>query len=158
MQFNNSVTIFVVEIISDNFCKRYSKKLIMSEKIKSLTKAEEQIMQILWDLKEGVIKDIVDKFEDTKPAYTTVATVLTVLEKKGFVTCKKIGNVKLFSPLISKKEYTGFQFKSLLSDYFNGSFPKMATFFAKENNLGIKDLEEILKAAELELNNTENRE
>ncbi|HSO85291.1 MAG TPA: BlaI/MecI/CopY family transcriptional regulator [Draconibacterium sp.] len=130
----------------------------MSEKIKSLTKAEEQIMQILWDLKEGVVKDIVDKFEDTKPAYTTVATVLTVLEKKGFVTCKKIGNVKLFSPLISKKEYTGFQFKSLLSDYFNGSFPKMATFFAKENNLGIKDLEEILKAAELELNNTENRE
>ncbi len=125
----------------------------MSEKIKSLTKAEEQIMQILWDLKEGVVKDIVDKFEDSKPAYTTVATVLTVLEKKGFVLCRKVGNVKLFSPKVSKKEYTGFQFKSLLSDYFNGSFPKMATFFAKENNLGIKDLEEILKTAEFELNN-----
>jgi predicted transcriptional regulator len=126
--------------------------------MKSLTKAEEQIMQILWELKEGVVKDIVDKFDDTKPAYTTVATVLTVLEKKGFVTCKKVGNVKLFSPEISKKEYTGFQFKSLLSDYFNGSFPKMATFFAKENNLGIKDLEEILKAAEQELNNNEKKE
>jgi BlaI family penicillinase repressor len=126
--------------------------------MKTLTKAEEQIMQILWDLKEGVVKDIVDKFEDTKPAYTTVATVLTVLEKKGFVTYKKIGNVKVFSPEISKNEYTGFQFKSLLSDYFNGSFPKMATFFAKENNLGIKDLEEILKAAEQELNTTENKE
>lgn len=125
----------------------------MTEKIKSLTKAEEQVMKILWDLKEGVVKDIVDKFEDTKPAYTTVATVLSVLEKKGFVMCKKVGNVKLFSPEISKKEYTGFQFKSLLSDYFNGSFPKMATFFAKENNLGIKDLEEILKATEQEINN-----
>jgi predicted transcriptional regulator len=124
----------------------------MSEKIKSLTKAEEQIMQILWDLKEGVVKDIVDKFEDTKPAYTTVATVLSVLEKKGFVTCKKVGNVKLFSPEISKKEYTGFQFKSLLSDYFNGSFPKMATFFARENNLGIEELEEMLKITENELN------
>lgn len=125
----------------------------MTDKIKSLTKAEEQIMQILWELKEGVVKDIVDKFEDSKPAYTTVATVLTVLEKKGFVLCRKVGNVKLFSPEISKKEYTGFQFKSLLSDYFNGSFPKMATFFAKENNLGIKDLEEILKATENEINN-----
>lgn len=125
----------------------------MTEKIKSLTKAEEQVMKILWDLNEGVVKDIVDKFDDAKPAYTTVATVLTVLEKKGFVSCRKIGNVKLFSPEISKKEYTGFQFKSLLSDYFNGSFPKMATFFAKENNLGIKDLEEILKATEQEINN-----
>jgi len=124
----------------------------MTVKIKSLTKAEEQIMQILWDLKEGVVKDIVDKFEDTKPAYTTVATVLTVLEKKGFVNCKKVGNVKLFSPEVSKKEYTGFQFKSLLSDYFNGSFPKMATFFARENNLGIEELEEMLKITENELN------
>jgi len=129
----------------------------MTDKIKSLTKAEEQVMQILWKLGEGVVKDIVDKFEDTKPAYTTVATVFTVLEKKGFVTCKKVGNVKLFSPVISKKEYTGFQFKSLLSDYFNGSFPKMATFFAKENNLGIKDLEEILKAAGQEINNENNQ-
>jgi predicted transcriptional regulator len=125
--------------------------------LKSLTKAEEQIMQILWNLKEGVVKDVVDEFEEPKPAYTTVATVLTVLEKKGFVARKKVGNVNLFLPEISKKEYTGFQFKSLLSDYFNGSFPKMATFFAKENNLGIKDLEEILKAAEQELNN-ENKE
>ena len=129
----------------------------MTDKIKTLTKAEEQIMQILWNLKEGVVKDVVDGFEEPKPAYTTVATVLTVLEKKGFVTRKKVGNVNLFLPEISKKEYTGFQFKSLLIDYFSGSFPKMATFFAKENNLGIKDLEEILKATEQELNN-ENKE
>lgn len=129
----------------------------MTDKIKSLTKAEEQVMQILWELGEGVVKDVVDGFDEPKPAYTTVATVLTVLEKKGFAARKKVGNVNLYFPEISKKEYTGFQFKSLLSDYFNGSFPKMATFFAKENNLGIKDLEEILKAAEQEINN-ENKE
>jgi predicted transcriptional regulator len=127
------------------------------KEIKSLTKAEEQIMQILWNLKEGVVKDVVDGFDEPKPAYTTVATVLTVLEKKGFAARRKVGNVNLYFPEISKKEYTGFQFKSLLSDYFNGSFPKMATFFAKENNLGIKDLEEILKATEQEINN-ENKE
>ena len=122
------------------------------KKIISLTKAEEQIMQILWNLKEGVVKDVVEDFEEPRPAYTTVATVLSVLEKKGFVTRKKIGNVNLFLPEISKKEYTGFQFKSLLSDYFNGSFPKMATFFAKENNLSIAELEEMLKITESELN------
>lgn len=130
----------------------------MTDKIKSLTKAEEQVMQILWTLDEGVVKDIVDKFEEPRPAYTTVATVLTVLEKKGFVACRKIGNVKLFSPEISKREYTGFQFRSLLSDYFNGSFPQMATFFARENNLGINELEEMLKMTEKELQNDKNNQ
>jgi predicted transcriptional regulator len=128
----------------------------MTEQIKSLTKAEEQIMQILWNLKEGVVKDVVEGFDEPRPAYTTVATVLTVLEKKGFVQRKKVGNVNLFFPEISKREYTGFQFKTLLSDYFNGSFPKMATFFAKENNLGISELEEMLKITESELNKDEN--
>ncbi|MGE0020696.1 MAG: BlaI/MecI/CopY family transcriptional regulator [Draconibacterium sp.] len=129
----------------------------MTDKIKSLTKAEEQVMQILWKLGEGVVKDVVDGFDEPKPAYTTVATVLTVLEKKGFAARKKVGNVNLFFPEISKKEYTGFQFRSLLTDYFNGSFPQMATFFARENNLGIKELEEILKSAENELKNNENQ-
>jgi len=119
--------------------------------MKQLTKAEEQIMHILWNLKEGIVKDIVDGFNESKPAYTTVATVLKVLEKKGFVNHKSIGNTHLFFPEISKKEYTRFQFSTLLKDYFNGSFPKMATFFAKENNLSIEDLEEMLKIAEQEI-------
>ncbi len=122
--------------------------------MKQLTKAEEQVMQILWDLNDGVVKDVVDQFEEPRPAYTTVATVLKVLEKKSFVRSKKVGNVNLFSPLISKKEYTGFQFTSLLKNYFNGSFPKMATFFASENNLSIEELEEILKITEAELKKT----
>jgi len=129
----------------------------MSNQIKTLTKAEEQVMQILWDLKEGVIKDVVECFDEPRPAYTTVATVLTVLEKKGFASRRKVGNVNLFYPEVSKKEYTGFQFKSLLSDYFNGSFPKMATFFARENNLGIEELEEMLKITEIEFNKDENK-
>ena len=119
--------------------------------IKQLTKAEEQVMQIIWDIKEAVVKEVVDGFDEPKPAYTTVATVLTVLEKKGFVAHRKIGNTKLFKPLVSKSEYTRFQFSSLLKNYFNGSFPKMATFFAKENQLDIEDLESILKQAEEEL-------
>ena len=126
--------------------------------IKTLTKAEEQIMQILWDLKEGVVKDVVEQFEEPRPAYTTVATVLKVLENKGFVSCRKIGNTNLFFPEVKKHEYAGLQFGSLLKNYFNGSFPKLATFFAKENNLSISELEEMLKITESELKKDNNKE
>ncbi len=124
--------------------------------MKRLTKAEEQVMQILWQLEEAIVKDVVSRFKKPRPAYTTVATVLSVLEKKGFVARKKVGNVNLYFPEISKKDYTGFQFKSLLNNYFNGSFPKMATFFARENNLDIDDLEEIMKKTGQELENSGN--
>jgi predicted transcriptional regulator len=125
--------------------------------MKQLTKAEEQVMHILWEMKEGVIKEVVERFEEPRPAYTTVATVLKVLEKKGFVGHGSVGNVHLYFPKVMKQEYTRFRFTTLLSDYFGGSFPKMATFFARENNLGISELEEILKMTEEELKK-ENRE
>ena len=123
------------------------------KKVTRLTKAEEQVMQILWELREAVVKDLMEHFEEPKPAYTTVATVLRVLEKKGFVSFRKVGNTYLYSPLVSKVEYTRFQVTNLLTNYFNGSFPKMATFFAKENDISIADLENILKAAHEELDN-----
>lgn len=125
--------------------------------IKQLTKAEEQVMQIIWKLDETIVKDVVERFDEPRPAYTTVATVLSVLEKKGFVKRKKMGNANLFSPAISKSDYTKFQFGSLLKNYFNGSFPKMATFFARENQLDIADLEAILKQAGEELNKGESQ-
>lgn len=126
--------------------------------MKQLTKAEEQVMQILWELKEGVVKDVVNGFDENKPAYTTVATVLKVLESKGFVQLRKVGNVNLFYPAVSKADYTRFQFSSLLQNYFNGSFPKMATFFAKENNLSIHDLEEMMRNSGLEFTENETEE
>ena len=119
--------------------------------MKQLTKAEEQVMQILWDINEGVVKDVVDNFNEPKPAYTTVATVFKVLENKGFVTKKKVGNTHLYKPHVSKDDYTKIQFSSLLKNYFNGSFPKMATFFARENNIGISELEEMIRMTEEEL-------
>jgi predicted transcriptional regulator len=84
--------------------------------------------------------------------------VLKVLENKGFVTCRKIGNTNLFFPEVKKHEYARLQFSSLLKDYFSGSFPKLATFFAKENNLSIAELEEMLKIAESELNKDDNKD
>lgn len=123
----------------------------MKKHIQRLTKAEEQVMQILWDLNEAVVKDIVDCFNESMPAYTTVATVLKVLEKKEFVTHRKIGNTHLYIPVISKAEYSKFQLSNLLTNYFNGSYPKMATFFARMNDLSIQELEEMIDQTEKEL-------
>jgi predicted transcriptional regulator len=116
-----------------------------------LTKAEEQVMQILWDLGEGLVKDILDRFDEPKPARNTVSTVVRILEKKGFVTHKDYGKVFVYYPLIQKKEYSGKQLLGLMANYFNNSFPAMASFFAKENDLSIKDLELLLEETKKEL-------
>ncbi len=137
----NSFTIFVVDL---------NQKILFMD-VKQLTKAEEQVMQIVWKTQETAVKEVVEQFKDPKPAYTTVATVLGVLEKKGFVERKKNGNTNMFSPRISKADYTRFQFSSLLKNYFNGSFPRMATFFARENQLDIGGLEAIMEQAKKEL-------
>jgi len=120
--------------------------------IRDLTKAEEQVMQILWEMQEALVRDMVDQFQEPKPAYNTVSTVLRVLEKKGFVDHKAYGTTYVYFPLISKKEYSKFQFTNLIKNYFNGSFPKMAAFFATENNLTIQELEAMIELAKDELN------
>ena len=116
-----------------------------------LTKAEEQLMQILWNLGEGTARNVLNQFPDPKPAYNTVSTVLRVLESKGIVDHKAFGNTYVYFPKISKEEYSRFQFSKLLKNYFNGSFSKMAAFFAQENNLSIEEIDEILKDIKKEL-------
>jgi BlaI family transcriptional regulator, penicillinase repressor len=119
--------------------------------MRELTKAEEQVMQILWNMEEGIVRDIVDQFQEPRPAYNTVSTVLRVLEKKGFVDHKAYGTTYVYFPLISKKDYSKFQFTNLIRNYFNGSFPQMAAFFARENNLSIQELEDMMDMAKDEL-------
>ncbi|MBZ4677270.1 MAG: CopY family transcriptional repressor [Anaerophaga sp.] len=110
-----------------------------------LTKAEEQIMQILWNLGEGAVRDILNKFEEPKPARNTVSTIVRILEKKGFVGHRKFGNVHVFHPLVQKEEYSKSQLFGVLKKYFNNSFPAMASFFAKEKDLSIEDLENLME-------------
>jgi predicted transcriptional regulator len=116
-----------------------------------LTRSEEQVMQILWELGEGLVKDILDKFDEPKPARNTVSTVVRILEKKGFVGHKDYGKVFVYYPLVLKKEYSGKQLFGLMNNYFNNSFPAMASFFAKENDLSIRDLELLLEETKKEL-------
>lgn len=119
--------------------------------LKKLTAAEEEIMQIMWDLGSGFVKDVIDRMPDPKPPYNTVSTVIRVLEKKGFVSHKQYGNTYEYFPLVDRNEYAKVHFRGFLSNYFNNSFPKMAAFFARENNLSLKDLEEIMRLTEEEL-------
>lgn len=120
--------------------------------MKKLTTAEEEVMQILWRLGKGFIKDILEQFPDPKPPYTTVLSVIRVLEKKEFVSHTQYGNTYEYFALVPKEEYAGEHFNQFLSGYFNNSFPKMAAFFARENNLTISELEEIIRLTEKELN------
>jgi predicted transcriptional regulator len=122
-----------------------------------LTKAEEQVMQILWEMGEGLVKDIRDHFGDPKPVRNTVSTVLRVLEKKGYVGHKAYGNVHLYHPLISKSDYSKSQLFALMESYFNNSFPAMASFFAREKDLTMKELEELLEDTRKELSKVEER-
>jgi len=122
--------------------------------MKKLTTAEEDVMQILWRLEKGFVKDILEQFPDPKPPYTTVLSVIRILEKKEFVSHTQYGNTYEYFALLSKEEYAGEHFNEFLSGYFNNSFPKMAAFFARENNLTMCELEEIMRLTEKELNQT----
>lgn len=110
-----------------------------------LTKAEEQIMQILWTIEKGTVQDILKEFTDNKPARTTIATVLSILESKDFVDHNNEGRVNIYRPLVSKEEYSKKQLFGFVKNYFDGSFSSMVSFFAKETNLSISEMDKILE-------------
>ena len=113
--------------------------------LKELTKAEDQVMQILWELKTAFVKDIMEKMPDPKPAYNTISTIVRILETKGFVDHKAYGKTHEYFPLISKEKYTKFYLNNLLKGYFDGSFQNLVSFFAKENKLDVKAMEKLLE-------------
>jgi BlaI family transcriptional regulator, penicillinase repressor len=119
--------------------------------MKKLTKAEEELMLILWRLKEALIRDIITELDNPETPYTTVSTIIRILEKKGFVSHKAYGNTHLYFPLVSKKEYSRVQIKDLVGNYFNGSFSSMTHFFAKESNVSIEELREMMAELDKEL-------
>ncbi len=110
-----------------------------------LTTAEEEVMQFLWQLKEGMVRDILDLMPEPKPAYNTVSTIVRILEKKGFVDHKAYGNTHVYFPVVEKAAYAKSHFSKFLNDYFGNSFAQLTSFFAEENSLTTKDLEEILQ-------------
>ncbi len=114
----------------------------------TLTKAEERIMQILWDIEKGFIKDVQEQFEDPKPPYNSVSTIVRVLVKKEVVSYNKYGNTYEYYPLITKEDYSKSQMKRLVSNYFNNSFKKVVNFFSETENLDVAEVDEVMKMLE----------
>ena len=123
--------------------------------MKSLTKAEEQVMQILWLLKHGFLKDILDKMPEPKPHSNTVATILKILIEKGFVNFEVQGRNNLYKPAVSKADYGKNSINQLVKGYFEGSPAKLLSHFVNENKLSQEELEALLEQIKNAKNNNQ---
>lgn len=119
---------------------------------KRLTKAEEEIMQILWDLEEAFVNEIIEKFPEPKPAYNTVSTIVRILVKKKFVAHKAFGKSHQYYPLMSKKEYADKYFSNFVQNYFSNSYQSLVSFLTRQEKLDIKDMEAIRAMMDAEIN------
>lgn len=111
---------------------------------KELTKAEEELMQVLWQMKSAFVKDIISELPEPKPAYNTVSTIIRILEQKGFVDHESHGKSHKYFPLVTKEAYTRSFMKGFVSRYFSGSYKQMVSFFTKQDNLSLSDLEVLI--------------
>ena len=112
--------------------------------MKQLTKAEEEVMQILWQLQKCNVAAIIDELPEPKPAYNTVSTIVRILESKGFVDHEQEGRGHLYFPLVKKSDYSNQSINKLVDNYFQGSFKSMVSFFMKENDMSLTELESVL--------------
>ncbi|MVM30761.1 BlaI/MecI/CopY family transcriptional regulator [Spirosoma sp. HMF4905] len=113
--------------------------------IRELTKAEEEIMRVLWQLKKGFVKDVLAELPEPKPAYNTVSTIIRILEKKELVGYTAYGKTHEYYPLITEEEYRRFQTEQLMANYFDNSLKKLVSFFVKDKNISLTEADEIIK-------------
>ncbi len=121
--------------------------------MKELTKVEEQIMIVLWKIHSGCVNDIISKINEPKPKYTTISTIVRILEDKGFVSHKKKGRAHIYYPLIDKKSYAYFLLNNLSSTYFGSSMRQMMVFSLREKKISVSELEELRNIINDEINN-----
>ena len=121
--------------------------------MKELTKAEEQVMQIIWKTGGGFVKDLMEFFEDPKPAYNTVSTIIRILETKGFIDHKSYGKTYEYYPIVSKEEYQKGYLRKFVHNYFDNSFKGLLSFFSQQGDLSLEEMEEIKKMLQMEIDN-----
>ena len=112
--------------------------------MKQLTKAEEEVMQLLWQLKRANVAAILKELPEPKPAYNTVSTIVRILEDKGFVGHEKVGKGHIYHPFVKKEAYSNQSINKLVDGYFQGSFKSMVSFFMKKNDISLSELESIM--------------
>lgn len=124
--------------------------------MKELTKAQEDLLKALWQIKEGAVSDILDHIAEPRPAYNTVATVIKVLEKKGYVAHKTYGKTHVYYPVISQKDYAQYILKDTFRGLFNGSVNQLVSTFVKSKEISLEELEELKDIVEKEISNKKN--
>ena len=112
---------------------------------KKLTKAEEEIMQIIWRLERCTVSNILEDMGTPKPPHSSISSIVRILEKKGFVDHKAYGRTHEYFPIVSKGDYSNFTIKKMVGDYFDGSVNNLVSFLVKENELSEKELQELLE-------------
>lgn len=110
-----------------------------------LTKAEEKVMKILWSIKRGLIRDVVAKYDEPKPAYTTVATIVKILEKKGFVDRSPVANSYEYFPVVEKSEYTKGFMRSFVKNYFSNSYKNLVSELSSDEEMTTQEMEELIE-------------
>ncbi len=113
--------------------------------IRELTKAEEEIMRVLWQLQKGFVKDVLAELPEPKPAYNTVSTIIRILEKKELVSYTAYGKTHEYFPLITEEQYRRFQTEQLMANYFDNSLKKLVSFFVNDKNISLNEADEIIK-------------
>jgi predicted transcriptional regulator len=121
--------------------------------MKEITKAQEDILKAIWEINDGAVSDVLDALPKPKPAYNTVATVIKVLEKKGYVAHKTYGKTNVYSPVVTKKDYAQNLLKNTFKSLFNGSLNQMVSTFVKDKDISINELEELKEMLEQEIKN-----
>lgn len=124
--------------------------------MEEITKAQEEILKILWEIKEGAVSDVVKQLPEPRPAYNTVSTVIRVLEKKKYVDHKVYGKTHVYYPVVSRKEYTHYVLKDSLKGLFNNSLNQAVSYFVKQKNVSIGELEELKNLINKEIEKQKN--
>lgn len=124
---------------------KFKKRFAMENNFKELTKAEEQVMHVLWKIERGFANEIMSNFPEPKPAYDTVLTIVRILEKKGFVAHETFCKANRYYPLVSKEDYSQNSLSALVKNYFNNSYTELVSAFTQKENFTIEQLEELKK-------------
>ncbi len=113
--------------------------------LKKLTRSEEEIMHMIWDISLCTVSQLIEQMSEPKPPHSTISSIVRILEKKGFVDYKAYGRTHEYYPTVEKKDYSKFSLKNLVSNYFEGSMNDMVSFLVKENDLSLKELSQLIK-------------
>jgi len=116
--------------------------------MKRLTKREEEVMRVIWDMEKALVNDIIPKLAVPDLPYTTISSIVRILEKKGFVDHKSYGKTYEYFPVITREQYRKSQMKTFVKTYFDSSYKNVVSYFAENDEIGLEDLKEIIRLIE----------